>query len=160
MALGVTQMKCMILGSNKFHMTCEQWCSGGYERLDASRHLFFLSCHRLDVSRHFLANFLVISDYIRLLNSTDCFGGKDFALDPNNSLQTLSKLFPFALSLGTLHSSVYRTYMGCISPMSPVKKSLGTSKYTTASLPVNCLPYSKSELSFLLSMLHNTMTMV
>ena len=29
------------------------------------------------------------------LNFTDCFGGKGFALDPNNGLQTLSKSFLF-----------------------------------------------------------------
>ena len=57
--------------------------------------LIFLLSHRLDASRHFSANFLIISDYIRLLNSTDCFGDECFALNPNNSLQIISKPLVF-----------------------------------------------------------------
>ena len=65
-----------------------------------ARHLIFL-CHRLDASRHLLANLLAISNYIRLSNFTDCFGGEGLALDPNNGLQAIPK--PFLPSLGTLH---------------------------------------------------------
>ena len=64
-----------------------------FHSMHASRHLFFLLCHRLDASRHFLANFLVISNHIRHLSFTDCFEGEGLASDPNNCLQTLSKPF-------------------------------------------------------------------
>ena len=65
----------------------------------------FLLSHRLDASRHVLANLLVISDDIWHLNFTDCFGDKGFALGLNNGLQTLSKsIFPFPLLLGTLYT--------------------------------------------------------
>ena len=37
----------------------------------------------------------MILDYIWHLTPTDCFGGKGFALDLNNGLQTLSKSFLF-----------------------------------------------------------------
>ena len=68
------------------------WRLGMARRIQA---LIFLLSHRLDTSRHFSANFLVILDHIRLLSSTDCFGGKCFALNPNNSLQILSKPLVF-----------------------------------------------------------------
>ena len=57
-------------------MVYQQWGSGGWAWLDASR--------------HFLVNFLVIFDYIWHLDFTDCFGDKGFALYFNNSLQTFS----------------------------------------------------------------------
>ena len=50
----------------------------------------------------FLEKFVVIFDHIWHLNFTDCFEGEGFVLDLNNGLQTLSKLFLFSLSLGTL----------------------------------------------------------
>ena len=68
-------------------------------RLDVSRHdqthlgTYFLLSLKLDASRHFLANILLILDHILHLNFTDCFGGKGFALDANNGSQTLSKPF-------------------------------------------------------------------
>ena len=92
--------------------------------------LIFLLSHRLDASRQFFANFLVISNYIRHLNFTGCFRGKGLALDLNNDLQT----FPFLLSLGTLHSDAYRACKLCISSMALVKNSLGTFYFTTTSL--------------------------
>ena len=70
--------------------------------------------HRLDASRHFLANFLVISGRILNLNFTNYFGGKGFALDPNKGLQTLTKSFPFPFSLGTLHLNMYCSCKRCI----------------------------------------------
>ena len=70
----------------------------GQARLGSARlcqeHLgtfIFLLRKRLDASRHFLANFLVISDHIWHKNFTDCFGGRGFALDLKNGLETLSK---------------------------------------------------------------------
>ena len=47
----------------------------------------------LGESRHFLENFLVILDHLKF--TEECFEGKGFALDSNNSLQTLSKPFLF-----------------------------------------------------------------
>ena len=41
---------------------------------------------RLDTSRHFLANFLEISDHILHLKFTDWLKGKGFSLDPKNGL--------------------------------------------------------------------------
>ena len=63
---------------------------------------------RLDASRQFLANFLVILNHIEHLNFTDCFGGVGFALDLNNDLQTLSKLFFFFP-----HQVLYTLYHQC-----------------------------------------------
>ena len=68
--------------------TVMQWRLGVARRIQA---LIFLLSHRLEPSRHFLANFLVISDHIWHLNITDCFRGKGLAFDLNNSLQTLFK---------------------------------------------------------------------
>ena len=85
--------------------TVMQW------RLGAARHTqaLFLLSHMLDASLHFLADFLVISAHILHLNFTDFFEDKGYALDPNNSLQTLSIPFPFPLPLGTLHQDAHRT---------------------------------------------------
>ena len=71
-------------------------------------------------------NLLVITGHILHLNVTDGFGGQGFVLDLDRGLQTLSKSFPFPLSLGTLHSDAYCTLKHCISPMSQAKKSLDT----------------------------------
>ena len=65
-----------------------QWRLGAARRIQA---LIFLLGHRLDASRHFFANLLVILHHV-------CFQGKGFALDPNNGLQTFSKPFLLALS--------------------------------------------------------------
>ena len=76
-----------------------QWRLGAARRIQA---LIFLLSHRLDASRHFLANFSVILDHIWHLNFTDCFGGKSFTLDSDNGLHTNPlQIFPFPLSLGT-----------------------------------------------------------
>ena len=69
------------------------------------------------------------------LNFTDCFGGNGFALDPNDSLQTLSRS-SHLLSLGTLNWDSYRTWKRCISPTHPAKKNLGSFSFTTASLAI------------------------
>ena len=66
------------------------------------------------MSRHILANFLVISAYILHLNFSDCFEGKGLALDPNNGLQTLSIPVSFPLPLGTLHLDAYYTCKRCV----------------------------------------------
>ena len=69
-----------------------QWRLGAAKGIQA---LIFVLSHRLDSSRHFSANFFVISNRIRLLNSTDCFRGECFALDSNNSVQIFSKPLAF-----------------------------------------------------------------
>ena len=77
---------------HQFIYTAMQW------RLGVARIIqvpISLLSHRLNASKHFSANLLVIQNYIRLLNPTDCFGGEFFALDPNNNLQILSKPFLF-----------------------------------------------------------------
>ena len=51
---------------------------------------YFLLNHRLDASRHFLADLLAIWDYILHLNFTDCFAVKGLALDFNIGLQIFS----------------------------------------------------------------------
>ena len=79
---------------------------------------------RLDPPRHFLVNLLVFSAHILLLNFTDCFGSKVFALDSNNSLQTLSKPLLF-LSHLVPYTRKRITLANAVSPISPVKKSLG-----------------------------------
>ena len=56
---------------------------------------YFFTNHRLDASRHFLENFFAILNHFWHLNFTDCLRGEGFALDFNNSLQTLSKPFLF-----------------------------------------------------------------
>ena len=74
-----------------FHYTVValmQWRLGAARRIWA---LNFLLSRRLNASRHFLANFLVVVDYFLHLNFTDCFGGKGLALDSNNDLQILFK---------------------------------------------------------------------
>ena len=71
--------------------------------------LIFLLSHRLGTSRHFSANSLVISDHIRLLNPTDCFGSECFALDANNRLYYRS--FPNFQFL----SLIKYFLLGCIS---------------------------------------------
>ena len=81
----------------------------------------FVISHRLDTSRHFLANLFVILDQISHLNYTDCFGDKDFALDSNDNLQTLSKLF-------LPHQLLYTwtRITNFVLPMVPANKSLDT----------------------------------
>ena len=83
----------------------------------------------LAASRHFLATFLVILDQIWHLNFTDCFGGKGFALDSNNDLQTLSKHF---LPHWVLYT--WTRIANFVPPMLPANKSLSTFLFTTTSL--------------------------
>ena len=75
-----------------------QWRLGLARRiqaqLDAISSYFILS-YRLDASKHFLENFLVISDRFWHKNFTDCFGGESFALDSNDGLQIFTKPFLF-----------------------------------------------------------------
>ena len=110
-----------ILSTHDYDFTYFRACS------DIVVALIFLLSHRLDTSKHFLANFLVISNHMWHLNFTDYFGNKGFTWDSNNGLQTLlNKSFPFSDSLVTLHSDTYHTCKRCASPTPLEKKSLGT----------------------------------
>ena len=97
--------------------TVMQWRLGAARCIQA---LIFLFSHRLDASRHFLANFLVIFDHIRHLSFTECFGGKGVALDYNNDLQTLSNFSFFSfiryLTLGHVSQTLYHQCSQRIKP--------------------------------------------
>ena len=105
-----------------------QWRLGAARRIQA---LPFLLSHKLDASRHFLANFFAVSNHFWHLNFTDCLGGEGFALDSNYTLQALSKPFLF---LSQYVPQTRITLAQAVSPTPPAKKSLGTFQFTTTSL--------------------------
>ena len=93
------------------------WRLGVARRIQA---LIFLLIHKLDASRHFLANFLVILDHIIHLKFTDCFAGKGLALDSNNDLQILSKPLLFLsqqvpYTRTDIANAIYSQCLQCIS---------------------------------------------
>ena len=88
-------------------------------RLDSARliqALIFLLRQRLDASRHFLANFLVILDDILHLNFTDCFWRQRFCFKFQKTAYKPSPNFSFSSFISYLT-------LGRISPMHLAKKA-------------------------------------
>ena len=94
------------ISTSDLSMQLFHWCSEarrGYTHLGT---YFFTQsqARRIEalLNKH-LSNFELCLTF----NFTDCFGGKSFALDPQQQLTNSLQALPCPLLLGTLHSNVY-----------------------------------------------------